>query len=109
MLELPEVLTLSSQLAREVCGKTVREVLPPVKPHKFCWYEGDPADYSPQLNGARVLTSHGFGIYAALRFDNGCELCWNDGVNARLADSSALPGAYQLAVTFTDGSALRCV
>lgn len=106
MLEFPEVLTLSSQLSKEVCGKTVQEVLPPVKRHKFCWYEGDPADYGSRLNGARVLSSYGFGIYAALGFDNGCELCWNDGVNVRLADSSALPGTYQLAITFSDGSAL---
>lgn len=106
MLEFPEISVLCAQLSEDVCGKTVQDVLPPTKVHKFCWYEGDPADYGPRLNGAKAISSQGFGIYASLGFDNGCELCWNDGVNARLLSSDALPRAHQLAILFTDGSAL---
>ena len=43
MLELPEVLTLAGQLKQEAAGKSVAYVLPPAKPHKFCWFSGDPS------------------------------------------------------------------
>lgn len=45
MIELPEALTLAKQLNETVVGKTVSRVLPPTKPHKFCWFNGDPSDY----------------------------------------------------------------
>lgn len=44
MLELPEVLTTASQLKDSTAGRTVSEVLPPTKVHRFCWYNGEPAD-----------------------------------------------------------------
>lgn len=51
MLELPEILTLTSQLKAAAAGKTVRRVLPPTKVHKFCWFSGDPASYDAALRG----------------------------------------------------------
>lgn len=51
MLELPEILTLASQLKMAAAGKTVRRVLPPTKVHKFCWFSGDPASYDAALRG----------------------------------------------------------
>lgn len=106
MIELPEALTLARQLNEAVAGKTVSRVLPPVKPHKFCWFNGEPADYDAKLRGSRVASAEAFGIYAELSFDNGQRLCVNDGVNLRLLPAESIPKNYQLAILFSDASAL---
>ncbi len=46
MIEFPEAINLSKQLNQNVAGKTVVRVLPPSKPHKFCWFNGDPVNKS---------------------------------------------------------------
>ena len=43
MLEYPEIAVIARQLQKETAGKMVTAVLPPMKPHKFCWFNGDPA------------------------------------------------------------------
>ena len=106
MIELPEALTLARQLSEAVVGKTVRGVLPPTKPHKFCWWSGEPADYAPQLCGARIVGAKGFGIFVEIEFDNGLSLCVNDGVNVRLIEVANAPKDYQLLIEFADATAL---
>ena len=106
MLELPEVITMSKQLNAEVTGKKIDRVLPPSKPHKFCWYNGDPAEYNTLMAGQTITAAEGFGIYVELCFAAGGRLCINDGVNVRLIEADELPKNYQLAVCFTDGTAL---
>lgn len=106
MIELPEALTLAAQLEGAVKGKTVSRVLPPTKPHKFCWFGGDPADYNKQICGSKVISSEGFGIYVELAFDNGRKLCVNDGVNMRFGSADAAPRDYQLLIVFEDGAVL---
>lgn len=106
MLELPETLTISKQLNAAVSGKTVAKTYPPSKPHKFCWYNGDPADYDLLLSGQKIAAAEGFGIYVELIFESGSKLCFNDGVNARLVRADDLPKNYQLAICFDDGDAL---
>lgn len=103
MLELPEVLTRSAQLREHVVGKRVEQVLPPSKPHKFCWYQGEPEAYDEMLRGCTVTAATGFGLFVELAFDNGCKFCWNDGANARLLPREKRPKHYQLAIAFTDG------
>lgn len=105
MLELPEVITIAKQLEKATIGKKVERVLPPNKAHKFCWYEGDPADYVA-IEGHKVTKVEGFGFYVEMTFDNGARLCINDGVNVRVTSEKELPKAYQLAICFSDGSAL---
>jgi len=106
MIELPEALTLAKQLENAVVGKTVSFVLPPSKAHKFCWYEGDPLQYESKIKGHSVLSANGFGIFVELSFDNGFQLCFQDGVNARLISALDTPKEYQLLIGFHDGSAL---
>ena len=106
MLELPEVLTISSQLRDAVLGKIVREVLPPVKAHTFCWFNGDPAEYNAALEGRKVVSSEGFGIYAEIIFEEGLRLCFNDGVNVRLLPLKKVPKNYQLLIVLDDDTAL---
>lgn len=106
MLELPEVLTVSAQLQKNIVGKRIDKVLPPSKLHKFCWYNGAPEAYEDAIKGNSVEAVEGFGIYVEITFDNGYKLCFNDGVNARLVSKVEIPKAYQLAIEFKDNLAL---
>lgn len=106
MLEFPEGITIAAQINEHLVGKRVRRVLPPSKAHKFCWYAGDPAAYHGEMTGSSVWSAESFGIYVEIAFDNGKRLCFNDGVNARLADSADIPKNYQLLIEFDDGTAL---
>jgi formamidopyrimidine-DNA glycosylase len=106
MIELPEALTLAKQLNETVVGKTVSRVLPPTKPHKFCWFNGDPSDYEEKIKGSRVTQASAFGIFAELLFGNNYRLCINDGVNLRLINTEDKPKDHQLLIEFTDNTAL---
>lgn len=106
MLEYPETTMLAKQFNQAVAGKRVHAVRPPTKPHKFCWFAGDPADYDAQLRGAAATSASGFGIFVEISFDNGLFLNFSDGVNARLLSSGEVPKDYQLLIEFTDDSVL---
>lgn len=106
MIELPEALALAKQLTDNIVGKVVAGVRPPTKPHKFCWFNGDPAAYEAGLRGTAVMGAAALGIFVELAFDSGKRLCFNDGVNVRLVPVEAAPRDYQLLIAFTDGSAL---
>ena len=106
MLELPEVITLSRQLEENVAGRKVVKVLPPSKEHKFCWYNGDPADYNDAVKGKQITSAQGFGIFVDLTFENGMKLAINDGTNCRIVKTENLPKAYQLAIELDDGTSL---
>ena len=106
MLEYPEVTARAAELRAHVVGKRVKAVLPPTKPHKFCWFSGDAADYGEKLAGATVAGAEGFGIFVELVFDNGQRLCVNDGVNMRLVDDGDKMQDWQLRLSFEDGAAL---
>ena len=106
MLEIPEAINIAGQINEYIKGKKVSCVLPPTKPHKFCWFAGDPEEYDAVLNGAVVQAAEGFGIYAEMSFDNGKRICFNDGVNVRFVDKDNVPESYQLFIGFDDTTAL---
>ena len=47
MIELPEGLVLAEQLDRELRDKRITDVRANTSPHRFAWYDGDPAAYPP--------------------------------------------------------------
>lgn len=98
MLELPEVINLSKQLRQYAVGKIVSDVIPPTKPHKFCWFNGDIADYEKRIVGAKVVDVVGFGMFVEMIFDNGEKLCIDDGVNVRLLKDEDVPKNFQLLI-----------
>ena len=107
MLELPETITIGSQMQQSLINKTVRIVFPPTKPHKLTWFAGDPADYYARLVNARVIGGEGFGSNVQIAFDNGLLLSFSDGAFPRLYQSMAeIPADYQLCIEFTDSAAL---
>ena len=106
MLEFPETHNIADQLRIHTTGKIVSSVLPPTKINKFCWFNGDPADYNNLLTGMTVKSADGFGIYVELVFEGNKKLCFNDGINVRLFLKEAIPKNYQLVICFEDGYAL---
>ena len=106
MLELPEAITLAKQLNENITGKRVTKVYPPTKPHKFCWFNGEPDTYDKAVSGCKIIKADGFGIFAELSFDNGMRLCINDGVNLRLISNDNIPKDYQLLIKLDDGQTL---
>ena len=106
MLELPEVLNISKQLREHVNGKKVVRVLPPTKPHKFCWFNGEPTAYEQMVKGSKIISAEGFGIFGEIGFENGYKLCFNDGVNIRLMSENEKPKDFQLLIALEDGQIL---
>lgn len=106
MLELPETTILAAQLNDTVIGRTVDEVLPPTKPHKFCFFSPEVEVFRQELLGLRITGAEGFGIYAEIIFDNNKKLCISDGVNLRLIKDGDAPSQYQLLIRLDDGHSL---
>ena len=107
MIELPEALTYKRELEEFTVGKVVDKVLGPSSPHKFCWFNGEPACYHEHMAGRRVCGAGAFGIYAELELEDGVRLAFNDGVSVRLmGPKDRRPARYQLMVDFTDGYTL---
>ena len=107
MIELPEAITLASQLRKEITGKTVKTVHPPTYEHKFAWFHGDAATYDDLLSGLAVVDAEAFGIYVEIIFEKNCKFNFNDGVNVRYyTKEDKKPDRYQLMIEFTDDCAL---
>lgn len=109
MIEYPEVITLTKQLNDTIKGKKVTSVFPPVKPHKFCWFNGDPILYEKEISNSTISDIEGFGIFVEIIFSNGKHLCINDGVHPRFFSDNSLndiPKNYQLLINFADNSCL---
>lgn len=107
MIELPEALTLASQLRKEINGKTVKAVYPPSYEHKFTWFHGNAETYDDLLRGLAVVDAEAFGIFVEIIFEKGLKFHFNDGVNVRFLNPEEKKlDRYQLLIEFTDDSAL---
>ncbi|HNW95820.1 MAG TPA: zinc finger domain-containing protein [Anaerolineaceae bacterium] len=106
MIELPEAQTLAAQISQHLSGKTIINSTAAHSPHKFAWYYGDPAEYPAKLNGGRVLSARGLGMFVEIALSTST-LLFNDGVNLRLhPQAGPIPVKHQLLLTFDDGSSL---
>ena len=104
MIELPEALTIASQMARALAGSTVSKVVANHSPHKWAWFHGDPAGYNALLTGRSVEGAAAFGSFVELSFA-GATLLLAEGVNMRIYDAGTkLPPKHQLLLEFTDGA-----
>lgn len=106
MIELPEANTLAQQINHSLVGKTVRSTIAAQSPHKFAWYNGDPAEYATMLEGNTLLSARGLGMFVEITFFNSF-LLFNDGVNLRFHPiAGPIPAKHQLLVNFNDGTSL---
>lgn len=106
MLEIPESLTLASQLNEAIYGKTIQNVIASYSPHKFTFYHGDPANYNKLLLGQVIGESIGIGSMVEV-FAGNRRIVLSEGVNCRYyVDTDKIPAKHQLLIEFNDGSIL---
>lgn len=107
MLEIPESKTISSQAEHILMDKKVSKIVQATSPHKFTWYNGDPALYPNILEGRLVEAVKGHGAYIDILFDDDTSLSVGDGVNMKYYPAiEQHPSKHQLLVEFVDGSFL---
>ncbi|PKO06705.1 MAG: endonuclease VIII [Chloroflexi bacterium HGW-Chloroflexi-3] len=106
MIELPEAMVLSKQLANELSGKEIVEVVAAQNPHKFAWYSGDPALYDRLLTHKRIEGAVSNGGQVEL-WAGDMTLVFSDGVNLRFhLKNDPPPGKHQLLLKFNDETSL---
>lgn len=109
MLEIPESRTVSKQVANTLTGKRIAEVFTATSPHKFAFYNGDPAVYPEILTGRQVISAKGHGMFVDIHFDEDVCFSISDGTNMRYHTSDVKPpDKYQLLIVFDDNSYVVC-
>jgi formamidopyrimidine-DNA glycosylase len=108
MLELPEVLTLSRQLDRELRGRTIASAGRGNSPHKFAFFRPSDEQLSEILAGRKIGAVRGDGkcIFFDLKPRATFCIAEMDGRILFHQKGAALPPRYQLLLSFSDGSAL---
>jgi formamidopyrimidine-DNA glycosylase len=108
MLELPEVLTLSRQLDRELRGRTIASAGRGNSPHKFAFFRPCEEELARALARKKVVAVRGDGkcILFDLRPRGVFCIAEMDGRILFHAEGAPLPARYQLLISFRDGSAL---
>lgn len=105
MLEIPESKTISIQSGSMLKGKIVTSVFSPKSPHKFAFFNGDPAGYTGLLEGREIMSAKGHGMFVDIGFDKDITLTIGEGTSIRYHPPSSLaPEKYQLLITFDDES-----
>jgi formamidopyrimidine-DNA glycosylase len=106
MIEIPEAETLSSQIKATVVGKVITAVEAAHSPHKFAWFQGDPADYSRLLVGKSISGAQPVGGMVDLSADD-IKIVLSEGANLTFhLPEEPLPKKHQLLIQFGDGSSL---
>lgn len=106
MIEIPEAITLSSQINENLRGKKIIKIIPNQSPHKFAWYYGDPSEYSSKLNDKTLEEANAYAGLVEINLGE-IKLLLGDGINLRYFDKEEkLPQKHQLLIHFCDSSAL---
>jgi len=107
MLEIPESKSISLQIEAVLTGKRISGVITATSPHKFAWYNGDPADYDKLLAGKRILSSRGHGMFVDICCEDDTFITAGDGTNIRYYPSAEnCPEKFQLKIIFDDNSCI---
>lgn len=106
MIELPEAVTLASQLTETVQGKRIAGVIAGHSPHKWAWFHGDPDGYDQLLSGKSVGRAVSHGGFVDVEVER-ARLVFAEGVALRFHEPGAVrPEKHQLLVEFGDSCAL---
>lgn len=107
MIEIPESATISQQATGILTGRTITQVLNATSPHKFTWYNGDPACYPALLSGRKIEMVNGYGAFVDLVLDRETHLLIGDGTNMRYyPQGEPFPLKHQQLIVLDDGSFL---
>ena len=108
MFELPEFVTLATQMNQVLPGKVVQEGRLGNKPHKFVWYNRTPEEFARLAAGKRAGQAWSRGKWLFLPLEPGYRLVLGECGGRVLyhAPGTHGPDTYHLSLGFTDGSAL---
>lgn len=108
MLELPEVLTLSRQLDRELRGRTITAAGRGNSPHKFAFFRPSPEELARAVTRRRIAAVRGDGKCILFELRPRALFCIAE-MDGRILfhrKGAELPARYQLLISFADGTAL---
>ncbi len=104
MIELPEAVVVSKQIAETLGGKRIAQAAANASPHKFAWYSGDPAEYNSRLKGKVI--GKGWGVASSIEFEAG-DMVLSISAPVRYHPAGEKrPKKHQLLVEFEDGTAI---
>ncbi len=108
MFEIPEYVTLTSQMAESITGKRIADGTLGNSPHKFVWYNRQPAEFAAIVKGKTVGTAYSKGRWLFVPIQPGYVLVFGEcGGKILLHEAeSPLPKKYHLSLHFVDGSSL---
>ncbi len=108
MFELPEVLNLVKQMNETLVGKTVSVGHLGNSPHKFVWYNRQPAEFEALTQGKIVGTARAQGRWLSIPLQPGYVLLFGECGGRILYHpaGSPLPKKYHLHLAFEGGSFL---
>lgn len=105
MIEVPESATISRQAETVLTGKRIARVIQATSPHKFTWYNGDPAMYQDLLAGREIESVRGHGAYVDILCDESTVIAIGDGTTLKYYPAfEAHPAKHQMLIVFEDGS-----
>lgn len=108
MIELPEAITIAGQITEALRGKQITEGIRGNSPHKFAFYNREPAEYAAILKDKTVgkARDHGWAILVPMEPDY--VLVLGEGGERILFHESerTLPKKHQLLLRFTDDTCL---
>jgi formamidopyrimidine-DNA glycosylase len=106
MIEIPEAVVLSRQIADACGGHTIEAVEVGHLPHKFAWFYGEPGAYAELLSGTTVGASSSIGGFVQLEAGE-ARVLFSEGMIVRFhAAGSDPPAKHQLRLVFSDGTSL---
>lgn len=106
MFELPEYITLASQMNDTLKGKTIREGHLGNSPHKFLWYNRSHEEFEALTKGKTVGEARSRGRWLFISLEPGYVLLFGE-CGGRILyhePSSKLPKKYHLYIQFGDDS-----
>ncbi len=108
MFELPELVTLASQLNATVRGRVIRDGSLGNKPHKFVWYNRAPEEFASMTAGSRVGEASARGRWLFVPLEPGYVLVLGECGGKLLFHPAGTraPATFHLRLAFEDGSSL---
>ena len=108
MFEIPEYVTIANQMKGSLSGKRISQGTLGNSPHKFVWYNLEPADFVAKVKGRVVGKAYTRGRWLFVPVEDGYVLVFGECGGKILLHKSAfmLPHKYHLSLHFEDGTAL---
>jgi formamidopyrimidine-DNA glycosylase len=107
MLEIPESKTISIQAGKTLINRKIKKVILASSPHKFAFYNGDPAGYPQLLTGRKIKSVSGHGMFVDISCDEQVSITIGDGTHMRYyRGPEQRPEKHQLLVELDDDSCI---